>query len=197
MRRTGFTLLEVLVALAVLGFLLVGLSEGVRFGARAFGMQARAVARQSDMDSTMRALRRLIAQADPGDANDSATFVGTAHTLSFDSALPEAASFVGGRRATIALGVDSGDRLVLRAAQKMHAERLGPPLPPMQTVLLSGVDHVDFAYYRAVGRKPGWTESWTDDSPPALVRMHLGFVKGDKRAWPDLIAMTRMARDDD
>lgn len=72
-RRNGFTLLEVLVALVVLGFLLAGLSQGVRFGIQAWGMQTRRVAQQADMDLALRTLQRLIEEADPGDGNETAT----------------------------------------------------------------------------------------------------------------------------
>ena len=45
--RRGFTLLEMLAVLAVLGLLLAGLSQGIRFGLRAWDMQAREVAGQA------------------------------------------------------------------------------------------------------------------------------------------------------
>ena len=42
----GFTLLEVLVALTVLGFLLIGLAQGVHFGVLAWGTEVRLTERQ-------------------------------------------------------------------------------------------------------------------------------------------------------
>ena len=65
-RAVGFTLLEVLAALAILGLILAALSEGVRFGQQALLIQARAreVANQvSPVDAT---LRSLIGRAWPG-----------------------------------------------------------------------------------------------------------------------------------
>jgi hypothetical protein len=67
----------------------------------------------------------------------------------------------------------------------------------MQTVLLEGVDHVDFAFYKASGRQPSWVSTWDEDDLPNLVRVRVAFVKGDRRHWPDLIAMTRMQRTDE
>jgi len=197
MRRNGFTLIEILVALVVLGFLLAGLTQGVRFGVQAWGMQTRRIARVADMDAAMRAVRRLVEQADPGDSNDPGTMRGGAHTLSFTSRLPEAAAAGEGRGADVAIGVDQQHELVLRASFHLHAQRLAPSPPPLQSVLVAGVDHVDFAYYRAAGRQPAWASKWDEDDLPNLVRMHVVFLKGDKRHWPDMIALTRMQRSDE
>lgn len=188
-RQRGFTLMEVLVALVVLGFLLAGLGEGVRFGLRAWGMQTRGIARQADMDATYRALRRMIEELDPGEPNENPTVQGKPHTLAFRTLLPPAAAPGGPLEADVAIGVDAGQRLVLRAVPHPHAERLGPPPPALQTVLLQGVDHVDFAYFRATGRGQGWQKSWNDPNPPALIRLHIAFVRENKeRHWPDLVA---------
>ncbi len=197
-RHNGFTLLEILVALVVLGFLLVALTQGVRFGVQAWGMQTRGVARTADLDATQQALRRLIEVADPGEANEAGTFQGQAHTLGFRSRLPAEAGEAGLLDCTMALGVDARQRLVLRATPHPHAELLGPSPPALQTVLLDGVDHVDFGYFRATGRGAGWHDTWTDSQPPDLVRLHIAFAGRDtERHWPDLIAAPQMVREDE
>lgn len=194
----GFTLLEVLVALVVLGFLLAGLAQGVRFGLQAWGMQTRAVARQQDMDATYRALRRLIEDADPGEANDNGTVQGQPHTLALRTRLPASAGADGGMTADVGLGVDDRHRLVLRAAPHPHAELLGPPPPVLRAVLLSGVDHVDFGYFRAAGKGAGWHDAWSDPDVPALIRLHVVFTGGDKRRqWPDLVAAPQSPRQEE
>ena len=194
--RNGFTLLEILVALVVLGFVLAGLSQGVRFGLQAWGMQTRGIARQVDMDATQRALRRLIEQADPGEANETGTLQGQAHTLTFRSRLPPSAGEAGTLDAQIVLGVDGRHRLVLRAVPHPHAELLGPPPAALQTVLLDGVDHVDFSYFLASGKGAGWHNAWSDAQPPALVRVHIAFTGHDKQHhWPDLIAAPQRVRE--
>ena len=57
-RDAGFTLLEVLVALVVLGFVLTGVTGGIRYGVRASQTQARLVEAQGELDAVDRALRR-------------------------------------------------------------------------------------------------------------------------------------------
>ena len=61
---SGFTLLEMLVALVVLGFLMVGLTQGSRFGIQAWRHQADMIAAHDQFDSIDRTLRQLLSQAE-------------------------------------------------------------------------------------------------------------------------------------
>ena len=60
MKAAGFTLLELVVALAVFGFLLVGLSQTVRFGLTAWRQVARISASKTDLEAVDRTLRTVI-----------------------------------------------------------------------------------------------------------------------------------------
>ena len=53
-RQSGFTLLEMLVVLVVLGFLMVGLTQGVRAGLTMWGAQTRRVGETADLDAGAR-----------------------------------------------------------------------------------------------------------------------------------------------
>lgn len=192
-RDAGFTLLEILVALVVLGFLMAGLSQGVRFGLQAWDVQTRKIAVGGDMDSVDRALRRLIEDADPGEPTQDPTFIGNPHTLSLVSRLPLAASGGPTRDVRIGIGTDGGHRLVLRAVAQPHAELLGRSPGAVQTVLLDNVDHVDFAYWKG-GAKGGWVTAWADSDLPGLVRISIAFRRGDRRHWPDLLAAPMKVR---
>jgi general secretion pathway protein J len=190
----GFTLLEILVALVVLGFLLVGLSEGVRFGLRAWDSESKLVDRGADMDAMERVLRGVIAVADPGDFNEQPPFHGTAHTAAFVGRLPISAAGLPTRDADIALGVDTRHRLVLRWNPHPHAERLTRAEPPQETVLLEGVDNIAFSYLRAPDQGGGWVETWELQTLPLLVRMTLTFPEGDRRHWPTIEAAPMLSR---
>ena len=188
----GFTLLELLVALVVLGFILAGLTQGVRYGLRATDTQARTLAERSELDAVDRAIRRLIEQMDPGSARDGAAMRGSAGTLAFVSELP-AASGLPTRRADIALGVDGARRLMLRATPRPAGKPFGPPGPPIETELLRGVDHIELAYWPR-GPAPQWTSTWGGNDLPLLVRLRVVFPPGDRRHWPDIIASPRRQR---
>src|SRR5258708_35863715 len=57
--QSGFTLLEVLVALIVLGLLIVGLTQGVRAGLALRDAHTHRIAVSADLDISMRLLRRV------------------------------------------------------------------------------------------------------------------------------------------
>ncbi len=63
----GFTLLEILVALAVFGFLLAGLSQTVRFGLTAWRQHARLSDGKADLDALDRTLRSVVENLAPAE----------------------------------------------------------------------------------------------------------------------------------
>ncbi len=200
-RDHGFTLLEILVALVVLGFVLAGIAGGVQFGQRAADMQARSIAAHADMGSVDRLLRRLVAAMDPGSLSDPPHITGGATALGFTTDLGSAATAMGDGEADIGLVVDAGHHLVVRWQPALHAVRLGPAPGPQTSVLLDGVDRVEFAYWgHAQGGGQGsggagqWLTTWNERDIPPLVRIRLHFAPGTKRSWPDIIAATERLR---
>jgi general secretion pathway protein J len=192
--RAGFTLLEILVALVVLGFLMVGLTEGVRFGLHAWNSEAALVNRRAGIEATERVLRGLIAAAEPGDVDESAPFHGQAHTLSLVTRLPMSAPGLVTRNAEVGLGVDSRHRLVLRWSPHPHAERLTKLPPPQETVMLEGVDHIAFSYLRWPNQGGTWVDTWDLQTLPQLVRITIEFPKDDRRHWPTIEAAPMLSR---
>lgn len=186
-KQSGFTLLEVLVSLVVLGFLLAGLSQAIHFGLSATDRQARAIASHEDADAIDRTLRHLVEQADPGRASVGAVFTGTARALDFVSDLTAVAHLATTRQSEVGLSVAAG-RLMLRWTPYLHAPRLTPAPKPSQTVLLSGVDHLELAYWGRHGQaERAWTDRWQGPDLPDLVRISLVFAHGDPRRWPPIV----------
>ncbi len=179
-------------ALVVLGFLMVGLSQGVRFGVRAWHSETRLVNQRADMDGMERVLRDLVSAADAGEANAPANFHGDLHAVRFLSRLPmAAAAAVPGlpvRDVEVGLGVDARHRLVLRWTPHPHAERLTQAPAPVENVLLDGLDHIELSYQRFPEQGGGWTSDWTLPTLPLTIRIRLVFPKDDRRHWPDIVA---------
>jgi general secretion pathway protein J len=188
----GFTLLEILVALVVMGFLLIGLAQGTHFGLRAWNAQTRIIDQRSELDAVDRTLRQLVQEASPGDQTSPAPLLGTAERLLFTTELPRAASLTN-RLADVVLAVNGAHELVLRWTPHLHAARFGPPPPPHQALLLRGVARLQIAYWRQ-GGAGGWLTAWSDPDLPALIRIHIAFLPGDRRDWPDIVAATMMTR---
>ena len=189
--QAGFTLLEIMVAIVVLGFLMAGLAQATRFGLRAWDTQARLIEQRGDLDAVDRTLRTLIGGLDPGYRVDPPNIVGNAHGFAFTTTLPEGAALAAGlasRRADVLLTVDAARRLLLRWTPARHAARLAPPPPPIETVLLTGVVRIDVAYWREPG---GWVAAWDGRVPPALVRIRLVSDAGPTSAWPPIVIAPR------
>ena len=193
-RDRGFTLLELLVALVVLGFVLAGIAGGVQFGERAADMQARSIAAHADMGAVDRLLRQLVAAMDPGSLADPPHITGSASALGFTTDLGRAATALGEGEADIGLVVDGGHHLVLRWLPALHAVRLGPSPIPATSVLLDGVDRVEFAYWGHAGGTGQWLSGWDERDIPPLVRIRLHFSPGSHRTWPDIVATTERLR---
>lgn len=197
----GFSLIEVLVALVVLGLLIGTLTQGVRFGVGAVAAQARIVGVRGDEDAVERALRRLVEHMDPGTFATPPEMTGTASRLELVTELPLAATLLPGQgpagqpalRVDAALEADARHRLVLRWRPHVGGQRLAPAPPASEEVLLSGVGQVTFGFLSA---QQGWQASWRGTELPLLVRIHVGFPKGDRRSWPDLVAAPQRQRPD-
>lgn len=186
-RQAGFTLLEVIAALAVFGLLLVALSQGVQFGVRASAIQARDSERRLDMEAVDRTLRLLIRRIQPGDdRNPIAAIQGGPATVDLQTQFPLPPGPVPSRMVSATLGVVA-QRLVLRWAPVPHASWLGAPAGETETVLLDGVAQLQVAYWRAAAGGGGtWLSAWTETAPPALVRLRIRFAAAN-RTWPDIV----------
>ena|SRR5271167_1730638 len=193
-RQSGFTLLELLVALVVLGFLVVGLTQGVRAGLTMWGAQTRRVGETGELDAGARVLRMLLSGISTLPSGGIAP--GAAHPTKLEGR-PESLAFVGdlptglgtSRRANITLELVEG-RLVLRWTPHRHELSTAPAPEPIETELIRGVERLEFAYWgsSAADQPAGWQAQWDSYNVPELIRVRLGFAKGDRRRWPDLIA---------
>ena len=193
MRRrpaSGFTLLEILVVLAVFGFLLVGLGQTLRFGLTAWQQQARLSNGKTDLEAVDRTLRSIIQNLAPGEATDRPAVVGSADSLTGLTVLrvPGAGLTPTPVKAGLAL---SGSRLVLRWRPYHHGDPLRPPPPPQETELIGGVARAGFAYWRPSGV---WSSAWSEPDLPSLVRIRLTFAGEHPTRWPDIVVAPLLSR---
>ncbi len=187
-RDGGFTLLEIVVALVVLGILLVTLSRGTQFGLAAFDRQDRMINVGGRLEAVDRTLRRLIVQLDPGTATDGDTVVGARHVLVFRSRLPVGgtASEIMGEAGTLAdlrLSVDDDHHLVLAWLPHRHVKAANAAPAPHREILLDDVDAINLDYWG----DNAWHTQWNEVAPPALIRIRIVFPDGDPRRWPDIV----------
>jgi general secretion pathway protein J len=184
----GYTLLEVIVALVVLGLLMVTLTQGVRLGLQSWAMQGRIGNNANGIETTDRTLRDLISRASPGEtASLQSPLIGTSHTLSFVTVLPGNFGAMATHEADVTLLV-ADKRLELR--WRPHYRRwVATPPAPVSSVILDDVVGIDIAYWQPGSGPTGgaWISAWTRHDLPPLVRLHVVFAENDARHWPDII----------
>lgn len=193
-QEPGFTLLEMLVSLVVLGFLVVGLTQGVRAGLRLWDAQTLRIGDTGELDAGARVLRALLSgmwvppQGGAGRGGVGKTDIeGRTDTLTFRGDLPTGLGTT--RLANITLELRDR-RLVLRWSPHRHEATSGPEPEPIETELIRGVERLDLAYWGSPSpdQAAGWQAQWDGPAIPGLIRVRLAFAKGDRRRWPDLIA---------
>jgi general secretion pathway protein J len=189
----GFTLLETLVALVLLGLLVVGLTQGVRSGLGLWHAQTRRVAETAELDDCARLLRRLLSGMQPPPAYsvapegqelpDTADY---SDHLSLVGDLPNGLGDT--QRADITLALRDR-RLVLLWTLHRHEQTRAPRPAPTETELVRRVDRLQLAYWgRPSSDQPeGWQHQWDGPGLPQLIRVRLAFPEGDFRRWPDLL----------
>jgi general secretion pathway protein J len=194
----GFTILELLVALSVFGFLLIALNHGVNTGLRIWDIQTRQASRTADTDSATRLLRDLLTEIapsptisiNPGSEPVAIAFTGKANQLSFVGTLPTGLGTE--LRADVTLELEE-NRFVLGWRPRRHEVTDAAP-PTNVEAILPGVVHLDFAYWGvpAPDATPIWLAAWDGPALPKLIRVRLGFAQGDPRRWPDLIVTPQL-----
>jgi general secretion pathway protein J len=200
MRRAGgFSLMEVLAALALLAIVLLGVYSGISTATRIVRSGDTAIARMDEVRSAQNFLRAELAQAlvvpfDQTDEGDPIVFAGDSRGMRFVAPLPGYLSRLGPQLQMVSL-VDDGDRtyrlevrLALLPPDGSDPQPLGEP-----EVLLRGIRKGAFAYRGMDDQnRPGdWKEDWTDGRrTPSLVRVDLELDGGV--AFPALVAPVRI-----
>ncbi len=193
----GFTLVELLVTLAVLGLLLVLLSGALRLGARVWES---AVAHSDDtnrMEATLSYLRRAIATTVPPSAASpaplAAGLVGGADWLEFVAPAPRHMAVGGNVRTTLTLVRTAAARALTAVWLPAHPRSSDAAADWRREVLLAdGLTGLEVAYLDA-GHDDAiaeWHDSWTESTRlPAAIRLRVTLA--DRTTWPDLVVALR------
>lgn len=199
MRVRGFSLMEVLAALALLSIVLLGVYSGISTAGRIVRSGDRAIERMDDIRSAQAYLRSELAQAlvmpfGETDDGDPMVFQGSADKLTFVAPMPGYLSRLGPQMQTVALVADGRDAYRLEVTLFMlPPDGSEPKALDEPQVLLRGIRKGSFSYRGMDDQnKPGdWQATWPDARrTPSLVRIALD--AGPGTAFPTLVAPLRI-----
>jgi general secretion pathway protein J len=205
-RKGGFTLIEMVVALALMGLISIVLFESLRLGQHA---HHKVIARGDaswDVFAAQRLIRNILESAYPQEP------IRSAATPVFG---------LEGDRQTIAvtapafIAQEGGGLLRYEIFQRATADRHqdivvkwwpqsagDAPSGAAQEVLIEKIESVEWGYLAPTAAAGGhiaeqsWQTQWrATQSLPAAIRLRVNFAPGDDRRWPDLIVAPRITDD--
>ena len=196
----GFTLLELLIALTLVGLLATLVFGGVRLAARAWGRTDDRAAEAADRWAVVNVLRDAItgaypAFASPDPRDRTIAFDGEAASLVLLAPLPQAiAAGVTAEMRFYLAGEGAAKTLVLGWRLDLPSAETGGTLRENRVALLDRVRRIGFAYFGAdePGEAPVWHQSWSGRTVlPQLVRIDVERSDPALPAWPTLVAAPR------
>jgi len=205
--QQGFTLLELLVAITLLGLIATMAFSGFRLGVRAWEA---ADEHGHEVYLIQQMLRERISaaylptefNADAAFEDGAALFDGGPDHISFIAPLPDLFGAGGLYRVTIELVADAGDSALVmswrlwRPPGEAGAARTAEPSEDAaaRRTLLDGIEAARFAFFgprEEFGAESAWQEAWRRRIDlPTLVRIELEHRQHD---WPALVIAPRAA----
>jgi general secretion pathway protein J len=190
----GFTLLELLIAVSLMGLIFAALTGGLRFGTQAWQSTSERLTESDDMQLVYRTLRRQVSSAinaSPSLFPDGrkSSFEGRRDQINFVGAAPTQAMTPGLFHIKFVLVPNEvGQTLALRwdRLQQFPAQEDASNIEP----LLRRVQSVGFKYFGIVENdtSPRWVDEWIGfSSLPTMVSIDIKFVDSDRTPWPELI----------
>lgn len=196
----GFTLIEVLIGVALLAMLATLIASGTHFSGRAWNAAERQTGEVHDMEAVEALLRRTIEQAHPSFATADPADMTIAFTGDKDSL-----SLVAPQPGSVGDGPWAREHLYLAPAGKSRALFLSwrPDAPASGaaeaaagTMVLDHVGALRLAYFGQPGPGDGamWLEQWAGRARlPELVRVVIERDSAAFRKWPEFVIATRIS----
>lgn len=196
--QRGFTLLELLVAITLLGLLMTGVLGGLRLGARAWETGAVRLEDGARLLTVQQFLRSRLQGAVPLYTADRTgetrlAFTGEADQVTFVGTLPGPLA-PGLQRFTLGLREDDDGLRHLAIAWRLMPAGDGDAGDGAGAAgrrdLFRSIESVSLAYFgsREGEQQPSWQDTWIEEGVlPTLIQLHLDLPEGDRRWFPDIV----------
>jgi general secretion pathway protein J len=192
-------LVELLVALALLSFIVVGLAGGLRFGFKVWQQGNARADHDQRVIVAQNFLRQVIGDLYPffvGDdpARGRVDFDGRADAMEFLSAAPIALGHGGRLRFRLFLDRQGGHVALAMTALPELADPQGGAAA-IRRALLDDVASVEFSYFGKgrADKQARWRDDWANETAlPQVVRIRVPPAAAEARAWPELAVAPRL-----
>jgi general secretion pathway protein J len=196
-RDAGFTLVELLVTLALMSLLSVIVLGSLRFGIKAWQREATHAEAIDQVRHAATMLRKVIEDAYPyyalgSDGRNRIEFQGTSEYLVMIAPAPLALGGIGRVKVRVFLERRGDQQDLMLSSEPELADGTSPRAT---TPLIANVKAVAMSYLQGIGSASDatWQKEWMLASRlPQLVRLDITFHDGDARSWPELVVAPRI-----
>jgi general secretion pathway protein J len=196
-RAQGFTLLEILLALALLALVMLGVWSALAGAARITHSADAVMARSESVHMAQQFLRRYVADAgmlpwvaEAGAGTRARVFAGDATSMQYVAPLPMQSGHAGLYLQTLRIEKQGDGRLALWLSYQPYTANVPASGKPGRHELLSDLDGGSFQYLGggAFGEPAGWRDDWADaNGLPLAVRIHLEPQWRERVPVPDML----------
>ena len=195
-RDAGFTLLELLVSMALLAVMFALVAAGLRFGAKAWEAGTERMGNLSETSAVQHFIRQRLTSVYPilsaDEDDDFLFFVGTKERVEFATILPDHFGIGGFYKVTIGVSRQGQqtDLVFRHGLYRFDGSNETTQSTDRTSPLLENIDEARISYFGAPtdDEDPRWRASWQDmPTLPELIRVEVGFGEGDDRTWPLMV----------
>jgi general secretion pathway protein J len=196
-RSRGFTLIEVLVALALMAMIATILIASLQIGGHTWQRVARATTQIEDIAQAQSILRRQLStlylhQSSTRETSALRSLVSDGHQLEYSSLAPLARA-AGIWRYQVSLATSTGT-LTIRSRHVRNGGTEPALLDWSEETLLKSVATLTIQFWLQPEDAPArWVDQWVDSNAlPRLIRVEVTFAHNDPRRWPPFYVEPRV-----